>query len=196
MLDKHIAAMLEQARAADVPLADVGIEDRRIDRADGAPIAVRLYTPRAASNRGAIVYYYGGGYVLGDLDGYDNLCRRLCADSGSTVVSVNYRLAPEHPFPAAVDDAWDALRWVAANASVLGIDGQRIAVAGDSAGTTLAAVVCLLARDAGGPHLAAQGLVYPPAAGDYPSREIHAAGPTLTARSMDYFSQHYFGPGA
>ncbi len=224
MLDKHIAAMLEQARAAgapdladlppvpcralyrqilaaaDVPPADVGSEDRTIDRADGAPIPVRTYAPHAAANGGVIVYYHGGGYVLGDLDGYDNLCRRLCADSGSTVVSVDYRLAPEHPFPAAVDDAWDALRWVAANASVLGVDGQRIAVAGDSAGAALAAAVCLLARDADGPHLAAQGLVYPPAAGnhagDYPSRETHAAGPTLTARSMDYFSRHFFGPGA
>lgn len=222
MLDKMIDAMTAQARAAgapdladlppvpcrglyrqilaaaDLPPADVGTEDASISHADAPPIPVRIYTPRTARTHGVIVYYHGGGYVVGDIDSYDNVCRQLCADSGTKVVSVDYRLAPEHPFPAAVDDAWNALRWVAAHAGELGVDPMRIAVAGDSAGAALAAVVALFARDKGGPSIAAQALVYPPAADNdegasYPSRQTYAAGPTLTLRSMDYFYQHYFG---
>jgi acetyl esterase len=181
--------------AADVPPADVAVADHRTDGAN--PVALRVYTPRSAGPHAVIVYYHGGGYVLGDLDGYDNVCRQLCSDSDAIVVSVNYRLAPEHPFPAAPDDAWRALCWVAANARALHADPARLAVAGDSAGAVLAAVVCLLARDAKGPQVAFQALVYPAAAGghagDYPSRQQHAAGPTLTLRTMDYFNRHYFG---
>jgi acetyl esterase len=186
--------------AADVPPADVAVADRCTEGAN--PVALRVYTPRSgagSAGHAVIVYYHGGGYVLGDLDGYDNVCRQLCSDSGAIVVSVNYRLAPEHPFPAAVDDAWHALRWVADQAGVLGGDASRLAVAGDSAGAVLASVVCLMARDAKGPRVAFQALLYPPAAGghggaDYPSRQQHAAGPTLTLRTMEYFSKHYFGP--
>jgi acetyl esterase len=162
-----------------------------------AAIALRVYTPRVSGPHAAVVYYHGGGYVLGDLDGYDNVCRQLCHDSGAMVVAVEYRLAPEHPFPAAVDDAWAALLWVAAHARELGADPQRMAVAGDSAGAVLATVMTLLARDTNGPRIAFQALVYPAAAGghagDYPSRTEHAAGPTLTLRTMDYFNRHYFG---
>ncbi len=182
--------------AADVAPASCGVRD--IPAQCGVP-ALRLYLPEAApAGAPCIVYFHGGGYVLGDLDGYDRVCRRLCVDSGAAVVSVDYRLAPEHPFPAAVDDAWAALRWIAAHAEGLGVDAGRLAVAGDSAGAVLASVCALLARDVASPRLRAQGLVYPPAAGghdgDFPSRRDHAQGPTLTLRTMEYFSRHYFGP--
>lgn len=185
--------------AADVPPADVAVSDQRLPRpdAEGGTIGLRVYRPQAAGPHPLVVYYHGGGFVLGDLDGYDRVCRRLCADAQAVVVSVDYRLAPEHPFPAAVDDAWTALCWAAEHARDLGAEPRRLAVAGDSAGGTLAAVMALMARDAGGPHIACQALVYPAAAagvkGAYPSREQHALGPTLTLRTMEYFTAHYFG---
>ena len=224
MLDKQLEAMVQQARAAgmpdlcdlppaacrglyrqilaaaDMPPADVAVENRRIPgAAPGATLGLRIYRPHDQAKPGpAVVYLHGGGYVLGDLDGYDNVCRQLCLDSEAMVVSVDYRLAPEHPFPAAVDDAWAALQWVAAHADALGADAARLAVAGDSAGAVLATVMTLLARDASGPAIAFQALLYPAAAGGhdghYPSRQAHALGPTLTQRTMDYFSRHCFGP--
>ena len=224
MLDKQLQAMVAQARAAgmpdlcdlppaacrglyrqilaaaDMPPADVAIENRRIaGSVPGATIGLRIYRPHdQAEPLPVVVYFHGGGYVLGDLDCYDNVCRQLCVDGELMVVSVDYRLAPEHPFPAAVDDAWAALQWVAAQAGTLGADPSRLGVAGDSAGAVLATVMTLLARDASGPAIAFQALLYPAAAGGhdghYPSRQTHALGPTLTLRSMDYFSRHYFGP--
>ena len=225
MLDPRIAAMAQAARAAgapdlcdlppaaarglyrqilaaaDRPPCDVGVQDTlaRNDLDPAAPsVPLRIYSPRDAGPHALVVYYHGGGYALGDLDGYDAVCRQLCADSGAVVVSVDYRLAPEHPYPAAVDDAWTALRWVAAHASDWNADTGRLAVAGDSAGAVLATVTAMLARDTRGPHIAFQALLYPPAAGGhegaYPSRERHADGPTLTLRTMQYFSHLAFGP--
>ena len=187
--------------AADMPPADVAVDNRRIAVAGGsATIGLRIYTPRgaaAAELRALVVYYHGGGYVLGDLDGYDRVARQLCADSDAVVVSVDYRLAPEHPYPAAVDDAWVALQWAADHARELGADPARLGVAGDSAGAVLATVMTLMAREHHGPHIGFQALLYPPAAGghdgDFPSRTAHAAGPTLTLRTMEYFNRHYFG---
>ena len=187
--------------AADMPPADVAVDNRRIAVAGGsATIGLRIYTPRgaaAAELRALVVYYHGGGYVLGDLDGYDRVARQLCADSDAVVVSVDYRLAPEHPYPAAVDDAWAALHWAADHARELGADPARLGVAGDSAGAVLATVMTLMAREHHGPHIGFQALLYPPAAGghdgDFPSRTAHAAGPTLTLRTMAYFNRHYFG---
>jgi len=187
--------------AADMPPADVAVDNRRIAvPGSAATIGLRIYTPRgggAAELRAVVVYYHGGGYVLGDLDGYDRVARQLCADSDAVVVSVDYRLAPEHPYPAAVDDAWTALHWVANHARELGADPARLGVAGDSAGAVLATVMALMARDARGPRIGFQALLYPPAAGghdgDFPSRIAHAAGPTLTLRTMAYFNRHYFG---
>ncbi len=225
MLDRQLDAMVKQAQAAglpdlcdlppgpcrglyreilaaaDMPLADVVVDNRRITTPGGtATIGLRIYTPRgdaAPASRAVVAYYHGGGYVLGDLDGYDRVARQLCADSEAVVVSVDYRLAPEHPFPAAVDDAWTALQWVAEHARELGADPARFGVAGDSAGAVLATVMTLMAREHRGPHIGFQALVYPAAAGghdgDYPSRTTHAAGPTLTLRTMDYFNRHYFG---
>jgi len=187
--------------AADMPAADVAVDDRRIAAPGStATIALRIYSPRKREEGGGdavVLYFHGGGYVLGDLDGYDSVCRRLCEDSGAVVVSVDYRLAPENEFPAAVDDAWTAVQWVAAHGDELGVDPNRLGVAGDSAGAVLATVMTLLARDRQGPRIGFQALLYPPAAGghdgDYPSRTAHAAGPTLTVRTMDYFNRHTFG---
>src|SRR5207342_2313867 len=119
-------------------------------------IPLRIYRPAgvpASTPLPAYVCFHGGGWVIGDLDTQDVLGRQLTAGSGASVVSVDYRLAPEHKFPAAVDDAWAATRWVVAHAGELGVDARQLAVAGDSAGGNLAAVVSLLARDAGGPPI-------------------------------------------
>lgn len=219
-LDQALEAILIEVREAGVPdLADLpppaarGLYRQILAANDVAPAAavvsddiatgtsgsvpVRIYRPQQGEPVGVIAYYHGGGYVLGDLDGYDNVCRQLCVDSQATVVSVDYRLAPEHPFPAAIDDAWTALEWIAAEVSALAGPGAPIAVAGDSAGAVLATVVCLLARDRHGPAIAYQGLVYPPAGaghfGDSDSRRQYADGPTLTMRTADFFNRCYFG---
>jgi acetyl esterase len=221
MLDQQLAAMMAQAQAAglpdlcdlppeasrglyrqilaaaDVAPVDVDVKEHR-DQLGESPVQVRVYTPRdAAGALPVVVYWHGGGYALGDLDGYDKVCRQLCQDTGAIVASAAYRLAPEHPFPAAPEDAWAALQWVAENARRLGGDPTRLAVAGDSAGAVLATVAAIRARDAGGPAVRFQALVYPPAAGghggDYPSRVEHALGPTLTMRSITYFNFHFFG---
>lgn len=221
MLDRQLAAMMTQARAAgmpdlcdlpvdaarglyrqilaaaDVPPAGVAVQEHR-GQLGASPVHVRVYTPHGAAGLlPVIVYWHGGGYTLGDLDGYDNVCRRLCLDTGAIVASAAYRLAPEHPFPAAQEDAWAALQWVAEHARRFGGDPSRLAVAGDSAGAVLATVAAIQARDAGGPAIAFQALLYPAAAGGheggYISRIEHAGGPTLTLRTMEYFNRHCFG---
>jgi acetyl esterase len=125
----------------------------------GGDIPIRIYVPSAA--RGTVVAYHGGGWLMGNRDTFDSVCRNLAADSGLAVVNVDYRLAPEHPFPAAVDDAWAALRWVATRGAEEGLPTRSLLVMGESAGGNLAAVVCLLAREHGGPKILAQALVYP-----------------------------------
>jgi acetyl esterase len=159
-------------------------------------IALRLYRPLGSEPQAklpVLVYYHGGGWVIGDLDTHDTLCRELANGSGCAVVSVDYRMGPEHRFPAAVDDSIAALRWVHANAHQLGIDAARIAVGGDSAGGNLAAVVAIAARDAGGPALAFQLLIYP--ATDMrrtaPSHETNGQGYLLTRDTITYFHDHY-----
>jgi acetyl esterase len=166
----------------------------------GGPIPVRFYVPGglpAAVPAPLLVYYHGGGWVIGDLDTHDGVCRFLAAAAGVTVLSIDYRLAPEHPFPAAVEDAWAGFAWAAANAAEIGADPARIAVGGDSAGGNLAAVVSLLARAGGGPMPAMQLLFYPPtdAAADLPSRRLFAEGFLLTKDDMDTFEAHYLPPG-
>jgi acetyl esterase len=142
-----------------------------------------------------LVWYHGGGWVLGDLETADASCRELAVRAGCLVVSVEYRLAPEHPFPAGVDDAWEALGWVAEHAAELGGDPARLAVGGDSAGGTLAAVVTHRARDRGGPPIAFQLLVYPVTdlRLGHPSVEDNADGYVLTRDSMLWFRSHYVG---
>lgn len=137
-------------------------EDRVID-GPGGDLAIRIYRPAGTDSGSApvVVFFHGGGFVAGDLDTHDGTARMHAGDVGAVVVSVDYRLAPEHPFPAAVEDALAATEWVAAHAAELGVDPNRLAVAGDSAGGNLAAVVSQLARDAGGPSIAFQLLWYP-----------------------------------
>jgi acetyl esterase len=159
-------------------------------------IGARLYVPpgpAAKKVRPLLVYYHGGGWVIGDLDTHDNPCRFLAANSGAAVLSIDYRLAPGHPFPAAVEDAWAAYAWAAGNAGQLGCDPARIAVGGDSAGGNLAAAVCLQAREENGPPPAMQLLIYPVTqiGEETPSRELFGEGFLLTRRSMDYFEQNY-----
>jgi acetyl esterase len=153
---RRLAAARPQAGEPE-PMAKV--EDRMIPSAGEIPI--RIYTPAGVPPFGALVYFHGGGWVLGNIAMTDQPCRLLANASGCVVVSVEYRLAPEHKFPAGPDDCYAATKWVADNAAALNIDPKRIAVGGTSAGATLAAAVTLMSRDRQGPHIAYQLLVYP-----------------------------------
>jgi acetyl esterase len=165
------------------------------------PIPLRVYRPAGVPESTRLpvhVYFHGGGWVIGDLETHDVLCRQLTAASGACVVEVDYRLAPEHKFPAAVDDAWAATRWIVGHGAELGVDGGRLSVGGDSAGGTLAAVVALMARDAGGPAVALQVLVYPVTdlGAEAKSYTDFADGYMLTRESMRWFRAHYLArPG-
>ena len=161
-------------------------------------IPLRLYRPlssrrAAVSKLPVLIYFHGGGWVIGDLDTHDTLCRELANGAGIAVVSVDYRMGPEHRFPAAVDDSIAATRWVQAQAGELGLDAQRIAVGGDSAGGNLAAVVSLAFRDSGGVPLAYQLLIYPST--DMrriaPSHTRNGQGYLLTSDTIAYFQGHY-----
>ena len=156
---------LEVARAQSLPspppVPVEQIEEHRIVHPEGHDIPIRVYRPRTATSLPALVFFHGGGWVIGTLDGYDSLCRCLAVQADCVVISVDYRLAPEHKFPAAPDDALAASRWVGEHASLLRIDGERLALAGDSAGGNLAAVTCVRLRDEGGPKPVGQLLVYP-----------------------------------
>jgi acetyl esterase len=188
------AQMEETARARKAePLPVARVEERMIPGPEG-PIRLRLYWPKVAGTAPAIVYYHGGGHVIGSLDTHDLIARNLCHGAKALVCSVDYRMGPEHKFPAAVEDSFAALEWLHANAAGLGADPERLGVHGDSAGANLAAVVALMARDKGGPRLRLQSLVYPVA--DYtlstPSYETYATGyGLLTRAAMQYFQRHY-----
>jgi acetyl esterase len=186
--------------SARSPIPMARVESVEIPGPAGA-IPGRLYVPPPAAVAEPfplLVYYHGGGWVIGDLDTHDSPCRFLAAHAGAAVLAVDYRLAPEHPFPAAVDDSFAAYSWIAANAERLGADPRRIAVGGDSAGGNLATVVCLLAREAGAPLPAMQLLIYPvtETAEELPSRGLFDEGFLLTRRDMDFFERHYLPPGA
>lgn len=190
------AASRQMARP---PLPLHRVEDRRIP-STGGDIGVRIYWPRPASSTEplpVILYFHGGGFAICDLDTHDPIARALCRDAEAIVVNVDYRMAPEHKFPAAVDDAYAATAWVSAHASELGGDGTRIAVAGDSAGGNLATVVCQLARANGGPAIAFQALIYPVVDLDttaaFPSRSEFGGGDYfLSNREMEWFNSLYF----
>lgn len=216
-LDPQIQAVLDQFRAAGIPpshrltvpearatmLARAAsvpgepepvarIEDRAIPGPAGF-LPIRIYTPADGGRRPLLVYFHGGGWVQGTLDTHDRICRSLANAAGCLVVSVEYRLAPEHRCPAAAEDAYTATRWVADHAAALGGDPARLAVGGDSAGGNLAAVVTLMARDRGGPPLAFQLLVYPVTDHDFdtPSYREHAEGLLLWRDTMLWFWDHY-----
>ena len=161
-----------------------------------APAPVRVYKPvRGAAGLPVVVFLHGGGWCTGSLVTHDDLCRRICRSAQAVVVSVDYRLAPEHPFPAAVDDAWAVLQWVGEHAAEIGGDPARIAVAGDSAGGNLAAVLALRARDEGGPSLLFQLLLYPATGGvgEFPSRVENSDAPVLSTADLNTFLRHYAG---
>jgi acetyl esterase len=172
------------------------VRDLTIDGAQG-PIRARLYsTPEFGGPHPLLVFYHGGGFVLGDLDSHDGVCRTLCLHGGVDVLAVDYRLAPEHPFPAAVDDARAAYDWARANAADLGSDPTRIAVGGDSAGGNLAAVTAREVARSLAPPPVAQLLIYPATAMDvkHPSHGLFGEGFFLTSDLMDWFGQQYGGP--
>jgi acetyl esterase len=189
--------LYRDSRAALTP-DPPAVESVQLRLAPGAasPVPVRHYRPKGAAlgaRLPALVYYHGGGWVIGDLDTHDVVCRTLANAASCAVFSVEYRKAPEAPFPAAVDDCFAATRWVAAEASALGVDARRLAVGGDSAGGNLAAVMTLLARDAGGPAIAFQLLIYPATDQQmgFPSVDRNGEGYLLTKQAMCYFRGHY-----
>lgn len=217
-VDPQVQAVLDKIRAAGNPeywqmtpaqardwhVRKAGILDIKpepvhaaFDRTIPGPeceVPVRIYTPQPArSPLPVLVWLHGGGHVVGTLDSYDALCRKLALTAGCVVVSVAYRLAPEHKFPAGVVDSFAALEWAGAHAAGFGGDPSRLAIGGDSAGGNLAAVCAILARDAGGPPLRFQLLVYPRTAPDedLPSHHTCAEGYMLTRRTILWFHDHY-----
>jgi acetyl esterase len=176
----------EVFRSARVPM-DIFVHEVRDVDAGGVPS--RLYRPSASTSIGLIVYFHGGGWVVGDLETHDHICRTMAVNTGHAVLSVDYRLAPEHKFPAAIDDAFAATKWAYDNASDLGVDAARVAVAGDSAGANLAAVVA----QHGVVPLKYQVLIYPATdmSMTLPAIDENAEGPTLTKVMMKWFVDHY-----
>lgn len=218
-LDPQVRAVLDAAKKANLPelwqltpdearaeyrrrvnrvKADIDIyrtEDRSIDGPD-CEVPVRIFTPRKVKSQEklpALIWYHGGGYVIGDLDTHDSVCRALSNEADCIVVSVDYRLAPEFKFPAAVDDCVTALKWVAKHADEINVDATRIALGGDSAGGNLATVVAILARESGFPKIVFQLLVYPVTAPE-PETKSHyafAEGYMLTRKTITWFFEHY-----
>ncbi|QXL85853.1 alpha/beta hydrolase [Comamonas sp. NLF-1-9] len=168
------------------------VQELRLPARDGARLPARLYAPDASQALPLLLYLHGGGFTIGSVQTHDVLCRELAHLSGAAVVSLDYRLAPEHRFPTASNDTWDALEWLADNAAELGLDATRLAVGGDSAGGTLAAAAAIMARDAG-LELALQLLFYPgtTAHQDTPSHARFADGPILGKAAIDWFFANY-----
>ncbi|MDQ2795919.1 MAG: alpha/beta hydrolase [Actinomycetota bacterium] len=216
-LDPNIAGLLQFIAGSGLPpisqstpeQARAGLRALMVDFRDATTLAavasvtpttiadhlpVRVYRPEDDTDVPTIVYFHGGGFVIGDLDTHENVCRQLCRDVGAVVISVDYPLAPEFPFPAAVDSCYTAVKWVAGHIDEYGGDAARLVVGGDSAGGNLATVCAQLARADGLP-LAAQLLVYPAVdlLGDYPSRTENADGYFLTLADMEWFAAQYTG---
>lgn len=185
-------------KAVDAEPPDIGsVENLEVDGADGR-LGARLYEPDgfAAGDGALLIYYHGGGNIRGSLDTHDSTCRVLANASKAKVLSVDYRLAPEYPFPAAADDAWASFNWAHAHAADLGVSSQRIAVGGDSAGGNLAAVVCLDTRDRNGPPAAFQMLIYPVTdhASETGSKRLYSSGYMLN--SMPFYTASYIPDAA
>ena len=173
------------------------IIDKMIPVPEGE-IPIRIYLPTGSEPHPIVMYFHGGGFLFGDVIVVDKVARSLCNTSGAAVISVGYRLAPEHRFSTAPEDCYAATQWAADNASALGLDAKRIAVCGDSAGGNLATVVAMMARDRDGPRIVYQLLFYPvtdsrsDTEGRYPSRVNNGTGYLLTSATMDWFFSHYF----
>ena len=186
------AAYVAASEILELPRAPLArVQNLRIPADDGHAMPARLYAP---SNEvlPVLLYLHGGGFTIGNLETHDSLCRQLALRSGAAVVALDYRLAPEHRFPVAVNDAWAAMKWLARRADTLGLDGSRLAVGGDSAGGTLAAVCALHARDTGW-KLAGQLLITPGTAAhaDAPSHTTFATGYLLEKQGIAWFFDHY-----
>ena len=180
---------------------DLRVEDRDVDGPAGS-IGIRIYWPPTHSDPNAqtsrlpvVMYFHGGGFVMGDLDTHDGTCRQHAIGAEAVVVSVDYRLAPEHPYPAAIEDAWAATLWAAEHSSELGASVSRMAVAGDSAGGNIAAVIAQRCRDTGGPSIAFQLMWYPSTLWDssLPSFTENATALILDAKAVADFSRWYAG---
>jgi acetyl esterase len=190
---RRLAAVYAGRRVEVAAVRDLEIET------DAGPLQARQYVPaEQAPAPPLLVYYHGGGFTYGDLETHDGVCRLLCKHSGAHVLAIDYRLAPEHPFPAAVEDARAALRWAIAHAPELGADPARVGVGGDSAGGNLAAVTAQLAARDGGPAPVLQLLIYPVT--DFTratgrSRELFGEGFLLTSSEIDWFDENYLGAG-
>ncbi|MEO8303763.1 MAG: alpha/beta hydrolase [Betaproteobacteria bacterium] len=220
MLDPQAKAILDAARTAGLPemwqltpdqareqyklrIAKLGAKNESIHSAetmridvDGRALRIRVFKPREimiGEHLPALVWFHGGGFVIGDLDTHDSVCRRLSRLAQCIVVSVDYRLAPEAKFPAAVDDSMAALRWVAQHGERIGVDVARLAVGGDSAGGNLAAACAILARNEGFPKLACQLLFYPCTAPEPETASHHkfAEGHLLTRKTITWFYAQY-----
>ena len=196
---------VDEARKVPYRMIELGGPEEPVAQVDArtlpgpVPIPVRVYRPSAAQDLPALIYFHGGGFVICNLDTHDRICRMLANASGCVVVSVDYRLAPEHRYPAAAEDAYSATRYVAEHASEFGIDPSRIAVGGDSAGANLATVVAMMARDRGGPALKFQLLIYPVT--DFTehatqSERDYGHGYFLEEEQMDWFADQYFATQA
>ena len=196
VVDDDPAASRAQMRQLSLelpgPQIHVDVDDLSLPGPAGE-IPARHYRPANGAPAPLLVFYHGGGWSIGDLDSYDALCRLTCRDAGIHVLSIDYRLAPEHPAPAAVEDAYAAFRWAYDHAEELGAAPGRVAVGGDSAGGNLAAVVCQLARDEGGPAPVLQWLIYPRTDFTTQTRSLSlfARGFLLTKRDIDWFESQY-----
>lgn len=196
---RSVVEKMAEARRGQYPPPKVfSVKDMRTGTGYG-DLPVRVYRSDDTEDAPVMVFFHGGGHVFGSLDTHDTVCRHLCRTARCTVVSVDYRMGPEHRFPAAVNDAWQATRWVAESAQALCVDPVRIAVCGDSAGGNLAAVISIMARDAGQFEISAQCLVYPITdyRGGTGSYTRYATGfGILEAASMQWFRDHYFEDAA
>ena len=193
------AEMREQMESRKMPAPVEPVmartEDRTVPAADGYAIPIRIYWPtESAEARPVVVFFHGGGWVIGGIESHDATVRSLAAATDMVWVSVDYRMAPEHKFPVAAEDCYAATEWVARNAASIGADASRLAVAGDSAGGNLAAVVALVARDRPGPDIAFQLLIYPVTDFDTTTKSMRDNGegyPFLTLDSMKFFYDQY-----
>lgn len=192
----EIRASMDVPMAFGEPLAVARVEAVSIPL-EGRTLEARLYVPEGAADPAPLlVFYHGGGWVVGTLDTHDGTCRALARASGAAVISIGYRLAPEHPYPAPVEDCYAALQWAVANAKLLGCDSDRLAVGGDSAGGNLAAALAIMARDRSGPALRHQLLIYPVTGDDF-SRASYAENGSgdyfLSTAAMQWFWHQYVG---
>ncbi|MEO0030264.1 MAG: chloramphenicol hydrolase [Pseudomonadota bacterium] len=191
-----LRGMMDNPMAAGEPLTMARVEDLHLPL-PGRSVPARLYVPVGGGAHSPLtLFFHGGGWVIGTLDTHDATCRELADASGSAVLSVGYRLAPEAAYPGPLDDCHDALIWAAANGATLGVDATRLAVAGDSAGGNLAAAVAIRARDEGGPALRHQLLIYPVTEADFGTESYAANGGGnyfLSTSAMRAFWKHYLG---